>query len=70
MVAATLLPDVLPYQPGRGASYPTNGRALTDDVEAYFLPVVTNGKVKGDGLKPHTDLLAEFPYVGPPHNVR
>ena len=68
-VAATLLPDVLPYQPGRAASYPTNGRALTDDVEAYFLPVVTNGKVKGDGLKPHTDLLAEFPYVGPPHNV-
>jgi hypothetical protein len=68
-VAATQLPDVLPYQPGRQATYPTNGRALTDDVEAYFLPVLTNGKVTGDGVKPHTDLLAEFPYVGPPHNV-
>jgi hypothetical protein len=68
-VAATQLPDVLPYEIGREASYPTNGRALTDDVEAYFLPVLTNGKVTGDGLKPHTDLLAEFPYVGPPHSV-
>jgi Domain of unknown function (DUF4331) len=68
-VAATQLPDVLPYEPGREASYPTNGRALTDDVEAYFLPVLTNGKVTGDGVKPHTDLLAEFPYVGPPHNA-
>jgi hypothetical protein len=68
-VAATQLPDVLPYEPGREVSYPTNGRALTDDVEAYFLPVLTNGKVTGDGVAPHTDLLAEFPYVGPPHNV-
>jgi Domain of unknown function (DUF4331) len=68
-VAATQLPDVLPYEPGREVSYPTNGRALTDDVEAYFLPVLTNGKVTGDGLKPHTDLLAEFPYVGPPHDA-
>jgi hypothetical protein len=65
--AATLLPDVLPYQPGRPASYPSNGRALTDDAVAHFLPVLTNGKVTGDGLRPHTDLLAEFPYVGPPH---
>jgi hypothetical protein len=68
-VAATQLPDVLPYQPGREARYPTNGRALTDDVEMYFLPVLTNGKVTGDGVKPHSDLLAEFPYAGPPHNV-
>jgi hypothetical protein len=68
-VAATQLPDVLSYQPGRQASYPTNGRALTDDVEAYFLPVLTNGKVTGDGVKPHSDLLAEFPYAGPAHNV-
>ena len=68
-VAATQLPDLLPYEPGREVSYPTNGRALTDDVEAYFLPVLTNGKVTEDGLKPHTDLLADFPYVGPPHNA-
>lgn len=68
-VAAAQLPDVLPYEPGREVSYPTNGRALTDDVEAYFLPVLTNGKVTGDGLRPHTDLLDEFPYVGSPHNA-
>jgi hypothetical protein len=67
-VAATLLPDVLPYQPSRQATYPSNGRALTDDVVAHFLPAITNGKLSGDGLRPHSDLLAEFPYVGPPHN--
>ncbi|HEY5426665.1 MAG TPA: DUF4331 family protein [Candidatus Tumulicola sp.] len=65
--ASTLLPDVLPFQPGNPASYPTNGRALTDDAVAHFLSVLTDGKVTGDGLHPHTDLLAEFPYVGPPH---
>lgn len=67
--AGTLLPDVLPYQPGRQASYPSNARALTDDAAARFLTVLTHGKITGDGLHPHTDLLAEFPYVGPPHNV-
>jgi hypothetical protein len=67
-VAAAQLPDVLPYEPGRKASYPTNGRALTDDAVAYFLTVLSNGKVAGDGLHPHTDLLEVFPYVGPPHN--
>ena len=66
-VAGTLLPDVLPYEPGRPASYPQNGRALTDDVADHFLSVFTNGKVTGDGVGPHGDLLDEFPYVGPPH---
>ena len=68
-VAATQLPDMLPYRVGQPVKYPSNGRALTDDVEAYFLPLITNGKVTGDGLKPHRDLLTEFPYVGPPHNA-
>lgn len=67
--AARMLPDILPYQPAQPIAYPTNGRSLTDDVELYFLPLITNGKVKGDGLQPHTDLLADFPYVGPPHNA-
>ena len=31
-VAGTLLPDVLRYDPSRPAAYPSNGRALTDDV--------------------------------------
>jgi hypothetical protein len=28
---------------------------------------LTNGKVGPDGLKPPDDLLAEFPYLGPPN---
>jgi hypothetical protein len=50
-------------------AYPANGRALTDDVVDVFLTVLTNGKVTGDKVGPHTDLLDEFPYVGPPHNA-
>jgi hypothetical protein len=68
--ARTLLPDVLPYDPTRPAAYPTNGRALTDDTSDLFLPVLTNGKITGDNVGPHTDFLAEFPYVGAPHNAR
>ena len=26
-----------------------------------------NGKINSDGLKLHDDLLAEFPYLGPPN---
>jgi hypothetical protein len=55
------------YDPKRPASYPTSGRALSDDVVDGFLTILTNGKVKGDGVGPHGDLLAEFPYLGPPH---
>jgi len=66
-VAQTLLPDVLPYDPRQPAAYPHNGRALTDDVADHFLAVFTNRKVPDDGLGPHTDLLSEFPYLGPPH---
>ena len=65
--AGTLLPDVLPYDPTQPAAYPGNGRALTDDVADHFLTVFTNGKVTGDGVGPHADLLSEFPYVGAPH---
>ena len=69
-VAGTLLPDVLHYDPTRPASFPNNGRALTDDVVNFFLPILTNGKVTDDKVGPHKDLLAEFPYVGPPHKAR
>jgi len=68
-VAITLLPDMLPYEPARQAVFPNNGRKLTDDAVAHFLSVITNGKVTGDELKAHPDLLAEFPYAGPPHNA-
>ena len=66
-VAETLLPDVVSYDPTEPAGYPDNGRKLTDDVAAHFLTLFTNGKVTGHGVRPHTDLLDEFPYVGPPH---
>jgi hypothetical protein len=68
--AQGLLPDVMRYDPTRPASYPQSGRALSDDVVDGFLTILTNGKVKGDGVGPHTDLLAEFPYLGPPHGAR
>src|SRR5262245_33790146 len=32
--------------------------------------VITNGKVTRDGIRPHDDLLGEFPYLGPPHTNR
>jgi hypothetical protein len=68
-VAATLLPDVLSYDPTCPASFPVNGRTLTDDAADAFLAVLTNGRVTGDKVEAHSDLLAEFPYLGPPHNA-
>jgi hypothetical protein len=65
-----MLPDVLHYDPTRPASYPDNGRALTDDVVDFFLPLLTNGKVTEDKVGPHKDLLTVFPYVGAPHKAR
>src|SRR4051794_16198797 len=66
-VAETLLPDILLYNPGLPASYPANGRALSDDVMDVFISLLTNGRLTGDGVAPHQDLLVEFPYLGPPH---
>ena len=68
-VAKTLLPDLLPYSPARPASFPDNGRTLTDDAFDSFLRVLTNGKVTEDKVGPHRDLVTEFPYVGPPHEA-
>jgi hypothetical protein len=67
--AGTLLPDILRYDPTRPVRYPDNGRTLTDDATDVFLPILTNGKVREDKVGPHSDLLAEFPYLGPPHNA-
>ncbi len=68
-VARTLLPDIMPYDPSRPASFPQNGRTLTDDAADVFMVILTNGKVAGDAVGPHGDLLAEFPYLGPPHGA-
>src|SRR5712691_8594910 len=69
LVARRLLPDILPYDPKRPASFPDNGRTLADDVVDVFLPILTNGKVTGDKVGPHNDLLGEFPYLGRPHKA-
>jgi len=68
-VARTLLPDVLSYDPTRPAAFPDNGRTLSDDAADTFMAILTNGKVTGDNVGPHRDLLAEFPYLGPPHSA-
>ena len=67
-VAGTLLPDLLYYDPTRPASYPDNGRKPSDAAADAFLTVITNGKVTGDGIGLHDDLLTKFPYLGPPHD--
>jgi hypothetical protein len=67
--ARSLLPDVLPYDPKQLAAYPGNGRTPTDDSKDVFLTVF-NGKLTWDKCGPHTDLLHEFPFLGPPHNNR
>ena len=68
-VARKLLPDILSYDFRRPVSFPHNGRTLADDVVDVFLSMLTNGKVTGDKVGPHGDLLDEFPYLGPPHKV-
>jgi hypothetical protein len=70
LVAGTLLPDILSYDPRRPAAYPNNGRKLSDDVMDVFISILTNGKVTTDNVGPHTDLLASFPYLGAPHKIR
>lgn len=65
-IAKILLPDVLTYDYSSAAGF-LNGRRLRDDVIDISLNLVTNGKITGDGVGPHTDYLAEFPYLGRPH---
>jgi hypothetical protein len=64
--ALTVLPDILRYDRTQPASYP-NGRKPTDDVYSMRFAWLSHGKVPPTGLKPHDDLLNEFPYLGLPH---
>jgi len=66
-IANVLLPDVLTYNVGTHAVGPLNGRALADDVIDTELGLTTNGCVTSDGVGPHSDYLAHFPYLGLPH---
>jgi len=68
-VAGTLLPDLIYYDSSRPAAFPQNGRKPSDDAADTFLTIITDSKVKGDGIGAHGDLLSEFPYLGPPHNT-
>ena len=63
------LPDVLSFDPSKPAKYP-NGRVFTDDVIDYRLAFLTKGECPPSGLKPHTDILKEFPYIGTPHQKK
>jgi hypothetical protein len=64
--AEGVLPDMLSFNPAKPGGYP-NGRLLTDHIVAHRLAMLSNGKIPPDGLKPHTDLLTVFPYLGTPH---
>lgn len=65
-LADFLLPDVLTYDTATTAGS-LNGRDLNDDVIDIELGITTNGAVTGDGVGPHGDYLATFPYLGVPH---
>jgi hypothetical protein len=64
--ARIVLPDILRYDRSQPAAYP-NGRTLTDDAFSARFAWLTNGKITTTGLKPHDDLLAEFPFLGLPN---
>ena len=79
-LASFLIPDVLVYDRNSALPAPLNGRALADDVIDVELRVSTggdplglfpgrdaDGAVNGDGVGPHSDYLAAFPYLGVPH---
>src|SRR5919198_3599533 len=58
-IAEILLPDILTFDYSSSAGF-LNGRKLTDDVIDIELNLVTNGKITGDGVGPHTDSLSDF----------
>lgn len=64
--ADRILPDMLCFDPSKPAKYP-NGRVFTDDVIDHRLAFLSKGDIPPSGLKPHTDILKEFPYIGTPH---
>ena len=64
--AEGILPDMLTFNPSKPAKYP-NGRVFTDDVINTRLAFLSKGDIPPTGLKPHTDVLREFPYLGTPH---
>jgi Domain of unknown function (DUF4331) len=62
----TALPDVMHYDRNQRVHWP-NGRVLTDDVYDMRMAFLTHGRVTSDGVDPHDDYMAEFPFLGPPN---
>jgi len=60
-------PALRPHTPPRPSRTMAGYSTTTSPMSS--LGILTNGKVTGDKVGPHGDLLAEFPYLGPPHNV-
>lgn len=67
-IALEWLPNILRYDYTSAAGYP-NGRKLADDIVDSGLSLMTRGRVTTDLVGPHTDYLADFPYLGPPHGA-
>ena len=40
---------------------------MTDDVFSTRMSFMTHGQANPQGVKPHDDLTAEFPFLGTPH---
>jgi len=64
--ARTLLPDILHYDRTMPAHYP-NGRVMTDDVFSARMIFMVHGQATPQGVRPHDDLTAAFPFLGIPH---
>jgi hypothetical protein len=54
------------YDATSAAGYP-NRRKFADDIVDSGLSLMTQGRITTDLVEPHTDYLAEFPYLGLPH---
>jgi hypothetical protein len=67
--ALTILPDILHYDRTRPAR-DSNRRTPTDDVFSLRFAFTTNGQIKPQTVKPHEDLLSEFPFMGIPHPAK
>jgi hypothetical protein len=67
-LACSVLPDILYYDRAQPATYP-NGRVPTDDCFSARTAFLTHGQVTSDGLRPHDDLLAEFPVPRRPESL-
>jgi hypothetical protein len=63
--ALTVLPDILRYDRSQPAAYP-NGWHPGDDAFVARMNFLSHGQAGNSGLKPHDDLLTEFPYLEPP----